>query len=131
IRPPDRNAARGRRLRGTRHPEIRRRLCCEIRRKTAAGRPRPPDRPLGAEAVRLRRPAALLPHCRHATAPLPDQSLKVRASWRPSFADLRSGDRMAVDKITWDRVGRVTEPGRYIYTFGWLTITAGDLDIWK
>ncbi|MCG2626342.1 hypothetical protein L6654_06855 [Bradyrhizobium sp. WYCCWR 13023] len=40
-------------------------------------------------------------------------------------------DRITVDKITWDRVGRVTEPGRYMYTFGWLTITAGDLDIWK
>jgi hypothetical protein len=38
---------------------------------------------------------------------------------------------MAVDKITWDRVGRVTEPGRYMYTFGWLTITASDLDIWQ
>lgn len=38
---------------------------------------------------------------------------------------------MAVNKITWDRVGRVTEPGRYMYTFGWLTITAGDLEIWK
>src|SRR5690242_18996813 len=50
---------------------------------------------------------------------------------RTTFADLRSGDRMAVDKITWDRVGRVTEPGRYMYTIGWLTITAGYLDIWK
>jgi hypothetical protein len=40
-------------------------------------------------------------------------------------------DKITVDKITWDRVGRVTEPGRYMYTFGWLTITAGDLDIWK
>ena len=38
---------------------------------------------------------------------------------------------MAVDKITWDRVGRVTEPGRYMYTFGWLTITARDLEIWR
>jgi hypothetical protein len=38
---------------------------------------------------------------------------------------------MAVDKITWDRGGRVTEPGRYMYTFGWLTITAGDLAIWQ
>ncbi|MGX1322545.1 hypothetical protein AB7M17_005998 [Bradyrhizobium sp. USDA 377] len=38
---------------------------------------------------------------------------------------------MPVNKITWDRVGRVTEPGRYMYTFGWLTITAGDLEIWK
>jgi hypothetical protein len=38
---------------------------------------------------------------------------------------------MAVDKITWDKVGRVTEPGRYMYTFGWLTITARDLEIWR
>jgi hypothetical protein len=38
---------------------------------------------------------------------------------------------MAVNKITWDRVGRVCEPGRYMYTFGWLTITAGDLQIWQ
>jgi hypothetical protein len=38
---------------------------------------------------------------------------------------------MAVNKITWERVGRVTEPGRYMYKFGWLTITAGDLDIWQ
>lgn len=38
---------------------------------------------------------------------------------------------MAVDKVTWDRVGRVTEPGRYMYTFGWLTITAGDIAIWQ
>ena len=40
-------------------------------------------------------------------------------------------DKITVDKITWDRVGRVTEPGRYMYTFGWLTITAGDLAIWQ
>lgn len=40
-------------------------------------------------------------------------------------------DKIKVGKITWDKVGRVTEPGRYMYTFGWLTITAGDLEIWK
>lgn len=40
-------------------------------------------------------------------------------------------DAVKVGKITWDRVGRVTEPGRYMYTFGWLTITAGDLEVWK
>ncbi|WP_025036094.1 hypothetical protein [Bradyrhizobium sp. DOA9] len=39
--------------------------------------------------------------------------------------------KITLGKITWDRVGRVTEPGRYMYTFGWLTITAGDLEIWK
>ena len=42
-----------------------------------------------------------------------------------------TADTSKIDKITWDRVGRVTEPGRYMYTFGWLTITAGDLEIWK
>ena len=40
-------------------------------------------------------------------------------------------DAVKVGKITWDGVGRVTEPGRYMYPFGWLTITAGDLEVWK
>ena len=38
---------------------------------------------------------------------------------------------MPVNKITWPQVGRVTEPGRYMYTFGWLTITAEDLAVWE
>ena len=38
---------------------------------------------------------------------------------------------MAVNKLTWPQVGRVTEPGRYMFTFGWLTITAEDLAIWE
>lgn len=37
---------------------------------------------------------------------------------------------MAVNKIGWDQVGRVAEPGRYMFRFGWLTITAEDLAIW-
>jgi hypothetical protein len=32
-----------------------------------------------------------------------------------------------VNKITWALAGRVTDPGRYMFTFGWLTITANDL----
>jgi hypothetical protein len=36
-----------------------------------------------------------------------------------------------VNKITWQKVGHVTEPGRYMYTFGWLTIAAADLAVWK
>ncbi len=36
-----------------------------------------------------------------------------------------------VNKITWAQVGRVTEPGRYIFKFGWLTITAEDLAVWR
>jgi hypothetical protein len=38
---------------------------------------------------------------------------------------------MGVNKITWDGIGHVGAPGRYIYTFGWLTITAEDLAVWK
>lgn len=38
---------------------------------------------------------------------------------------------MPVNKITWEKAGRVTEPGRYMFTFGWLTITPGDLQIWQ
>jgi hypothetical protein len=37
---------------------------------------------------------------------------------------------LTVNKITWPQVGRVTDPGRYMFKFGWLTITANDLTIW-
>src|SRR5277367_3394086 len=46
------------------------------------------------------------------------------------FARL-GGKRLAVNKITWQKAGGVTEPGRYMFTFGWLTIAAQDLAIWK
>jgi hypothetical protein len=36
-----------------------------------------------------------------------------------------------VDKITWQKAGRVTQPGRYMFTFGWLTVTAEDLRVWE
>jgi hypothetical protein len=36
-----------------------------------------------------------------------------------------------VHKVTWAQVGRVTEPGRYLFRFGWLTVTAEDLAIWQ
>jgi hypothetical protein len=36
-----------------------------------------------------------------------------------------------VNKITWQRAGGVTEPGRYMFTFGWLTVTSDDLAIWN
>ena len=36
-----------------------------------------------------------------------------------------------VNKITWQKAGGVTEPGRYMFTFGWLTVTSEDLAIWK
>jgi hypothetical protein len=36
-----------------------------------------------------------------------------------------------VNKITWALAGRVTDPGRYMFKFGHLTITANDLAVWR
>jgi hypothetical protein len=43
----------------------------------------------------------------------------------------RQGVKLAVDKVTWQKAGRVTEPGRYMFRFGWLTVAAEDLAIWN
>jgi hypothetical protein len=39
--------------------------------------------------------------------------------------------KVTLQKVTWQQVGRVTEPGRYMFRFGWLTITAEDLAVWQ
>ena len=36
-----------------------------------------------------------------------------------------------VHKVSWQQVGRVSEPGRYLFTFGWLTIKPEDIAIWQ
>jgi hypothetical protein len=36
-----------------------------------------------------------------------------------------------VHKITWAQAGHVTDPGRYMFRFGWLTVTADDLVVWQ
>jgi hypothetical protein len=36
-----------------------------------------------------------------------------------------------VNKVTWAQVGRVSDPGRHMFKFGWLTITADDLAVWQ
>ncbi len=36
-----------------------------------------------------------------------------------------------MNKVSWQQVGRVTEPGRYMFKFGWLTVAAEDLAVWK
>jgi hypothetical protein len=38
---------------------------------------------------------------------------------------------LAVNKVTWAQVGRVSEPGRYMFKFGWLTIAAADIAVWE
>ncbi|MDA9510933.1 hypothetical protein XI09_41020 [Bradyrhizobium sp. CCBAU 11386] len=37
---------------------------------------------------------------------------------------------MRVNKINWDKIGRVTEPGRYKCFFGYLTVTSDDIEVW-
>jgi PP-loop superfamily ATP-utilizing enzyme len=44
---------------------------------------------------------------------------------------LNASTESSVNKITWARVERVTEPGRYMFKFGWLTITVEDLAVWE
>jgi hypothetical protein len=46
-------------------------------------------------------------------------------------AEGEGGSKLVVNKITWAQVGLVTVPGRYMFKFGWLTITADDLAVWK
>jgi hypothetical protein len=45
-------------------------------------------------------------------------------------ANLARETKLSVNKVTWQQVGHVTEPGRYMFRFGWVTIAAGDLAIW-
>jgi hypothetical protein len=46
----------------------------------------------------------------------------------PVFNELAT---LAAKKINWAIAGRVSNPGRYMFRFGWLTITADDLAIWQ
>jgi hypothetical protein len=39
--------------------------------------------------------------------------------------------RPVVNKVTWQQVGHVTQPGRYMFRFGWLSVTADDLSVWE
>ena len=36
---------------------------------------------------------------------------------------------MGVTKLGWQQIGHVTEPGRYMFRFGWLTVAPSDLAI--
>lgn len=37
---------------------------------------------------------------------------------------------MRVNKITWDKIDRVAQPGRYRCFFGFLIVTQDDIDVW-
>jgi hypothetical protein len=55
-----------------------------------------------------------------------DRGTRSRA--RAGFPFYRS--EMRVNKINWDKIGRVTEPGRYRCFFGYLTVTSEDIEVW-
>jgi hypothetical protein len=38
---------------------------------------------------------------------------------------------LGVNKISWQQAGNVTEPGRYMFRFGWLTFSPDDLSVWE
>ena len=56
----------------------------------------------------------------------------LRAIGRSGDADVmeREETKLPVNKVTWQQVGHVTEPGRYMFRFGWLTIAPDDLAVW-
>jgi hypothetical protein len=49
----------------------------------------------------------------------------------PIPAGLKPTAKSPIHKITWPQVGRVAEPGRYMFKFGWLTVTAEDIAVWE
>jgi hypothetical protein len=52
--------------------------------------------------------------------------------WRARiFSSLAEGGAIVVSKISWQKAGSISEPGRYLFKFGWLTVTSEDLVIWK
>jgi hypothetical protein len=40
--------------------------------------------------------------------------------------DVERRGMLAVNEVTWQQAGHVNEPGRYMFRFGWLTVTADD-----
>ena len=54
---------------------------------------------------------------------------RIRVIWFCESAAPKG--QSVVNKVTWQKAGRVTEPGRYMFRYGWLTITADDLAIWR
>ena len=53
------------------------------------------------------------------------------AAYCAGTSNRRHWGQAVVNKISWQKAGRVTEPGRYMFTFGFLTVTESDLAIWR
>ena len=63
--------------------------------------------------------------------------LNAQGAAEPSIASLNStwqkatSQKVTSRKINWQKTGHVAEPGRYMYRFGWLTVTAEDIAVWQ
>jgi hypothetical protein len=58
----------------------------------------------------------------------------VRAKWATKARTeplSHASSKLPVNKLTWAQAGLVTAPGRYMFKFGWLMVTAEDLAVWK
>ena len=78
-----------------------------------------------------KRASALFFVCR---GPLPSVIMFRRCLGRSCLARAWKADVLIgpeFHKSTWAQVGRVAEPGRYLFTFGWLTVTDADLAVWQ
>jgi|ERR1035441_5154987 hypothetical protein len=76
--------------------------------------------------------AVVLSRARRVSAPSSNCTCCRSVDWhdRPERA-AKAFPESSVNKIIWAQAGRVTEPGRYMFKFGWLTVTAEDLAVWK
>jgi hypothetical protein len=43
----------------------------------------------------------------------------------------RQAEEVTVNRVSWKQVGMIREPGRYKLRFGWVTVTAVDLEVWS
>lgn len=54
-----------------------------------------------------------------------------RSEAGPAVRDRAEGEEMKVPRVSWAAVGHVQTPGRYMFKFGWVTISEDDLAVWR
>lgn len=60
-----------------------------------------------------------------------DEAYCARGPDTLGWVRFRRGEKLTVNKIKWAQLGSVSEPGRYEYSFGYLTISNEDLVVSK
>jgi len=85
---------------------------------------------IGRDVDREKRASALFFFCGRPPSDVMMQT-RLSASAQPGPKQYAIMIDSTVHKVTRAQVGGVSEPGRYLFTFGWLTITEADLAVWK